>query len=253
MSKLRTILARRRGPIGFAAGVLVAGLVAGTGVAIAAIPSTTTSTFTACVNKSSGVVRMIDYQAGKRCTSRELAVSWGKGYRYRGTWTPATVYLAQDVVVVNGSSYVAKLTSRAKSPTRYTAYWGLLSARGAQGLVGPAGPAGPAGTARGFALVDPSGAISRSSGNVSVSKVGTGDYCVAVAGVDASQSVAVVTPDYRHSDTNVAAPGSTAQIEIDSGSTVCPATSFNVVTLVADQTAPIGVFWDDQGFYFMVG
>lgn len=273
MSKFRAVLGRRRGAVAFTAGVLVAGVVGGAGAAIAAIPSTTTSSFNACVNKTSGAVRIIDFQAGRRCTSRETSVSWGKGYRHRGMWVSVAVYAAQDVVVLNGSSYVAKLPSKGKSPASYPAYWGLLAARGVQGvqgfagpvgpvgpmgatgLTGPAGPPGPAGTARGFALVSPSGTVTRSSGNVTVTKAtsGPGEYCVAVAGVDASKAVAVVTPDFASDATNYATPGSTAQLEIDSSSSSCPATSFDVVALVADQTTPANVSWADQGFYFMVG
>ena len=41
------------------------------GVALAAIPSSATGSITACVNRTSAAVRIIDFQAGKRCSSRE--------------------------------------------------------------------------------------------------------------------------------------------------------------------------------------
>ena len=145
MSMFPQSLAHHRGAVGFASGVIVAGLLVGGGAAIAAIPSTATSTYTACANKSTGALRVIDYKAGKRCTSRETMVSWLKGYRYRGTWAVAAVYAPLDVVEYGGSSYLAKLTSKGTRPSSHPTYWGLLAARGDTGAAGPKGAPGPAG------------------------------------------------------------------------------------------------------------
>jgi len=145
MRPLNDFLSRRRGTVGFVAGIAVAGLVAGTGAAIAAIPSSTTATYTGCVAKSSGALRVVDAQAGKKCTSKEKTISWGNGYRYRGTWSASTAYAAQDVVLANGSSYVAKVASKGNAPATAAASWGLLAAGAPSGPTGPAGAAGPTG------------------------------------------------------------------------------------------------------------
>ena len=58
--KVLDVVRRRRGASGFVAGVCVAAMVTGGGVAIAAIPSTANGKYTACVNRDSGDMRMID-------------------------------------------------------------------------------------------------------------------------------------------------------------------------------------------------
>src|SRR6516225_2707059 len=80
--KVPNFAAGRRRAIGFTAGLLIAVLVLGSGVALASIPSTSSGAFTGCVNKTGGAVRIIDYQAGKRCAADENSVSWSQGYRY---------------------------------------------------------------------------------------------------------------------------------------------------------------------------
>jgi hypothetical protein len=111
------------------------------------MPSTSTGRYTACVLKKTGAVRVIDYQAGKRCTTKEKTISWSKGWRYRGTWAAAVSYAVGDVSVQNGSSYLAKIRSTGKAPAANPAAWGLLAqaAAGAQGPAGPVGARGPAG------------------------------------------------------------------------------------------------------------
>lgn len=154
---MKQILTRRRGLTGFVAGITVTMLVLGGGVAVANIPSSTTSTYTACVNKTTGATRVIDAQRGKRCTSNEQVINWTKGYRYRNAWSPTTSYSAQDVVTTGGSSYVAKTSSINKPPAASTTAWGLLAARGATGPQGATGPAGPQGAAGTQGLVGPQG------------------------------------------------------------------------------------------------
>ena len=122
----------------------VVALVAGGGLAFAAIPSTTGS-FTGCVNKTSGALRVIDYQAGRRCATTENTITWSKGYRYRGTWASSTAYASLDVVTYGGSAYLAKVGSTAKPPPSNTSYWGLLAAKGATGTRGATGPRGATG------------------------------------------------------------------------------------------------------------
>ena len=86
MNTIRAVLRRHQLGVGLAAGLVIAGALAGTGAAIAAIPSTSTKLINACVHKSTGAVRIIDYQAGRRCvTKTERSVAWGA----RGATGPA--------------------------------------------------------------------------------------------------------------------------------------------------------------------
>jgi hypothetical protein len=130
-----------RGLLGFTSGVLACALVTG-GVAIAAEPSTTTGAFTACVNNTSAAVRIIDYQAGKRCSASEHTLNWSKGYRYRGGWLSTSTYSVLDVVTYAGSSYLAKTGSLNQTPATHPTQWGPLATRGATGPTGATGAAG---------------------------------------------------------------------------------------------------------------
>jgi hypothetical protein len=76
------------------------------GFALASIPTSTTRIFYACYN-AKGAIRIIDYQAGKRCVRGERTISWNQ-----------------------------------RGPTGAR---GLTGATGARGLTGPAGPQGPEG------------------------------------------------------------------------------------------------------------
>ena len=133
-----------RGLTGFVVGVVATLTLVGGGVAIAAIPSTTTAKFNGCVSKDSGVLRVIDYQAGKRCKKSEKGISWAQGWSYKGLWRATTSYRPGDVVLDNGSSYVARSASIAKSPPSDASRWGLLASPGPQGAQGPSGPVGVA-------------------------------------------------------------------------------------------------------------
>jgi hypothetical protein len=143
---------RRRGVAAFAGGALAATLVVGGGVALASIPSSSTGNITACVNSTSGAVRVIDAQAGHHCASGETTLNWSKGYSYRGAWAPSVTYGVLDVVTTGGSSYLAKASSHGKAPATNPSYWGVLAAAGATGAQGPTGPQGPAG-ASGYNVV----------------------------------------------------------------------------------------------------
>lgn len=138
-----TALVRRLSPRSFAAGFVVAALLVGGGAAFGAIPALTTGKFTACVTTSTGATRIIDYEAGKRCTSAETTVSWSKGWTYRGTWQPAFTYAVGDVAYSNGTSYLAKAPSTNQSPATSPTSWSILASRGATGATCARGPAGP--------------------------------------------------------------------------------------------------------------
>ena len=156
--RVRSYGVRHRGLMGFMAGVLGCATVGG-GVALAAVPSSTTGAFTACVNNSTGSVRLIDYQSGRRCTVSEHTVNWSKGYRYRGGWSPTAAYAVLDVVTAGGSSYLARSGSTNRSPAANPTYWGLLVSRGATGPQGAQGPAGPQGTQGGVGAPGSTGPV----------------------------------------------------------------------------------------------
>jgi hypothetical protein len=152
---LRTTLARHRTPAAFLGGAAIT-LLLGSGVAFGAVPSTVTGSITACVNRGSGAVRIVDFQGGRRCSSRETTTSWSKGLRYRGAWSSRAPYTVLDIVTYDGSAYVARVAGTGRAPTSAAA-WGLLAGRGAAGVRGPAGPAGPAGAAGLLGLTGPAG------------------------------------------------------------------------------------------------
>lgn len=138
-------LIRRLSPRSFAAGFVVAALLVGGGAAFGAIPALNTGKFTACITTSTGATRIIDYEAGKRCTSTETTISWSKGWTYRGTWLSTTTYNVGDVAYSNGSSYLAKIQSTNQPPATTPTAWSILAYRGATGAAGATGPRGPAG------------------------------------------------------------------------------------------------------------
>lgn len=142
---LRRATAGHRGITGFAVGVVATMTIAGGGVALAAIPSSSTAKFTGCVAKQGGALRVIDAQAGKKCKSTEKKISWSKGWTHRGAWASGTTYKPGDVVTTSGSSYVAKVKSTGVSPAADASKWGLLAAAGAPGANGATGAQGPNG------------------------------------------------------------------------------------------------------------
>ena len=127
---------------GFAAGVVVTGLVAA-GAASATIPSSNGGVVSACVNRSTGATRIIDAEARRRCTSAERLVTWARSAA-RGAWSASAVYAPGDTVQRGGSTYQARIASKGRTPAAGR-YWTLLAAAGAPGAQGPAGPPGPAG------------------------------------------------------------------------------------------------------------
>lgn len=142
---VRTWVARRRGTAGLLAGLLLATVVTGGGVALGAIPSTTTATFTGCVAKVGGALRVVDAQAGQTCTRKERTVRWSGGWTYRGAWAAGTSYAVGDVVVRAGSSYVARTRSTGAGPAGSPLAWGLLAAGGTDGAAGSPGATGATG------------------------------------------------------------------------------------------------------------
>jgi hypothetical protein len=103
----------------FIVGVVVGALVGGAAVAVAAIPDTTTGVISSCLKVKDGTVRIIDAQAGKRCSKEETLLAWNK----QGPEGPA------------GAT-------------------GPAGPAGAPGATGPAGPVGPVSNCNGFPHAD---------------------------------------------------------------------------------------------------
>jgi hypothetical protein len=156
---LLSFMSRRRGTTGFVAGVAVAAMLAGGGIALAAMPSTANGMFTGCALKTTGALRVVDAQAGKRCTTKERTISWSKGWTYRGTWAAGTAYATGDVVVADGLGYTARARSTGKPPATNPATWGSLGANGPAGPTGPTGPTGQTGPAGATGPAGPVGPV----------------------------------------------------------------------------------------------
>ena len=79
----------------------------------------------------------------------------GTGAVWRGNWTSAATYNANDAVSYNGSSYVALANNINKPPDANPTLWELIAQKGDQGVQGPqgatgaTGPTGPASTVPG--------------------------------------------------------------------------------------------------------
>ena len=130
------------------------------GIAFATIPNNLNGTISACYKRNppdNGQIRIIDRQAGRTCHRGESLLNWPtRGFRWRGTWNSKAAYKQNDVVELNGSSYIA-LTNTTNILPVSRGYWALMAAAGAgdgatgatgaTGPVGATGPTGPSGVA----------------------------------------------------------------------------------------------------------
>lgn len=147
-------------------------------------------------------------------------------------------------------SVVKQLKGRT-GPAGATGAQGPQGATGATGASGPQGPQGPAGGARGWGRVQGDGSVTRSSGNVVVSRVGTGVYCVRANGVVSTNAVLLVTGDFNGNATT--SGGSISNVELNSaGDPACNLTgSFTVYTRYFNIAGSSSAL-TDQAFAFMV-
>lgn len=58
------------------------------------------------------------------------------GFTPQGAWSPATAYVANDLVSYNGSSYIAIQASTNQNPASATAYWMISASKGDTGAAG---------------------------------------------------------------------------------------------------------------------
>lgn len=147
---------RHRAAVGFAAGIGVCAVLTAGGVALASVPSPS-GVFDACVSKATGSVRLIDVAKRAKCGTTETAVSWSRGYRYKGAWNTTASYAVGDIVTSRGSSYVALVASRRVTPVAGRT-WGLLAPAGVSGPAGATGPVGATGPAGALGATGPAGA-----------------------------------------------------------------------------------------------
>lgn len=113
-----------------------------------------------------------------------------------------------------------------------------------QGPPGPEGPQGPAGTALAYAHVEADGTIDHDSGNVSVTNVHAGGYCIGVTG--GTVHVAAASLDSRF---NV---GGSVQVGVFHAS-VCTASGDNDIYVVTrDHARDGGLPGNDKAFYIIV-
>ena len=54
-------------------------LAVGAGVAYATIPASGSGVISGCYEKRTGILRVIDAEAGKKCTQYETPISWNQG------------------------------------------------------------------------------------------------------------------------------------------------------------------------------
>ncbi len=80
------------------------------------------------------------------------------GVPFRGTWSPTSVYLLNDAVFYNGSSYFALNSSLNIQPDSDPTVWSLLAQKGDQGPAGPTGATGATGPAGAAGPAGPTGA-----------------------------------------------------------------------------------------------
>jgi hypothetical protein len=150
-----------------------------------------------------------------------------------------TGYAATQLVTGEGEATTSKLVK------------GPRGKRGKRGPAGPAGPAGPQGaqgapgSAKAWAVVYSAGNLVKGFNIASVSRVGTGLYCIATSnGTNTTNSAALATPDW--SDIAVA-NGDTVQVVSEEAFNGCsPKTQFEIRTVDSSNVAK------NLGFDFMV-
>jgi hypothetical protein len=130
---------------------------------------------------------------------------------------------------------------------------GAKGDKGDPGTPGANGADGAAGTAKAFALITAAGTVSNSRAKnvTSVTKVGTGDYCVAVDGANAQQEAAVASPDWSGDAT---AAQAVSHVEYRSSSGGCASAAqfeFKTFVVTANGTNLVNTP-TDQGFFMVV-
>jgi hypothetical protein len=109
---------------------------------------------------------------------------------------------------------------------------GAQGATGLQGTQGNQGIQGVPGTARAYGLVAPNGTLTHSKNVTGVTNPSSGKWCIALAGIDTSQTVLLTAPDLATDDTGFGGTnGEQTIVEWGSGNGLnCPAGQPEVLT-----------------------
>lgn len=117
-----------------------------TTLAVAAIPDSSTGVISSCLKTSTGTIRIIDFQAGRRCTTGEVLLNWNqKGSTgATGAQGPAGPQGPQGPAGAMGAQGATGTPGIAGSQGPQGAT-GAVGAQGPQGLPGADGVQGPQG------------------------------------------------------------------------------------------------------------
>lgn len=169
-------------------------------------------------------------------------------HRVHGKLTYANVMATIAVfIALGGASYAAvklpkesvgakQLKKGAVTPAKLSkastaTLTGPAGPQGATGVTGPQGPkgdrgdkgdrgqAGPAGSAKAWAEIASDGTVIKSSEIFSVSRIFTGEYCVATGSFNSSNSIAMATPSAGDGSTDV---GDSVIVSNDEANNGCP-------------------------------
>jgi hypothetical protein len=133
---------------------------------------------------------------------------------------------------------------------------GIPGSNGTEGANGSNGADGAPGTARAYGLVASNGTLSGSK-NATVTHVGPGSYCIALApGINAKTTGIVATPDFGDDTTQPGAgPDNSAHIEFNGGGS-CSPNSLAVQTFKINNDNSGADHYDnevnDEAFFFAV-
>jgi hypothetical protein len=165
-----------------------------------------------------------------------------------GTAVAATTLVPKNSVgsaqVINGSLQKADLSKRtvtalrgargARGPQGIPGPQGAPGAQGTQGAQGAQGVPGLSGTARAYGRVRADGVLTRSKNVAGVTQIlgGFGGiYCIQLAaGIDASRTGLVATPDFNGDSTDVGENALQAFVEWNSAADSCPTGQLEVDT-----------------------
>ncbi len=151
-----------------------------------------------------------------------------------------------------------------KGPKGDAGATGAQGPKGDKGDTGAQGIQGAPGTARAYALVHANGTFARSRNVTGVTHPQAGYYCIALAGIDPSQTGLVATPDFKDDSTSVGIGNAKqAFAEWDSGGAIglCPAGQLSVLTGFRDEVTAGSPDGDvrqvantvsDEAFFFVV-
>ena len=131
-----------------------------------------------------------------------------------------------------------------QGPVGPTGAQGPQGPTGPEGPQGPQGPPGPAGTALAYARVNADGTIGQDSGNIAVTRVAPGSYCIGITG--GTPHVAVASLDALR---NV---GGSVQAGVFRASSCVPSGNDDVFVITRGHDQDGGSPGSDRGFYIIV-